>query len=258
MFKKTFSFLFLILFLFPGCFNGKKESSSSFLIVGTNSGFVPYEFIDEQGDVVGFDIDVANLIAKGMGKELIVRNMPFDALVLSLKQGKIDLIIAGLSITEDKRKEVEMIHYHGDGEKEFPLVFWKEIPEGINSIDDLRNYKNKTVSVQAGNIQEEFISKFDYLDVKPLAEISDLIMDIKYGKSVASVMETLVVEDLKKKFSELKVLNVPLAKEDQDFGHGIAVRKNDKKLINEIENIVSELKENGTLKNLEKKWFKND
>ena len=257
MFKKLTALL-LVLFLFQGCFKDKQANNYSILVVGTNSGFVPYEFMDEKGDIIGFDIDVAKVIAQSMGKELVVRNMPFDALVLSLRQGKIDLIIAGLSITEDKKREIAMIHYHGEGEKEFPLVFWNEIPEGINTIDDLKKYQNKTVAVQAGNIQEEFISKFDFLDIKPLAEISDLIMDIKYGKSIACVIETLVVEDLKNRFSELKVLNVPLAKEDRDFGHGIAIRKEDKKLIDKIENIVGKLKKDGTIKKLEEKWFKND
>ncbi len=256
MFKKIIV-LFLPLILLVGCFKDNQVNKDSILVVGTNSGFVPYEFMDAMGEVIGFDIDLAQIIADKMGKKLVVKNMPFDALVISLKQSKIDLIIAGLSITQDKKKEVEMIHYSGDGEKEFPLVFWGEIPEDINSIDDLKDYKNKTVSVQAGNIQEEFLSKFDFLDIKPLAEISDLIMDIKYRKSVACVIETLVVEDLKNKFNELKILNVPLDPQDQDFGHGIAIKKENKKLIEQINNIVLSLKKDGTIKKLEKKWFSN-
>ncbi|MFC1895029.1 transporter substrate-binding domain-containing protein [Candidatus Dependentiae bacterium] len=252
MFKKMI--LLLLLFL-PGCFKESLIDGDSVLVVGTNAGFVPYEFVDEKGRVVGFDIDVAQAIANKMGKRLIVKNMPFDALILSLKQEKIDLVIAGLSITKEKLNELAMIHYHGDGETEFPLVFWKKIPDNIKSINDLKNLKNKTVSVQVGNIQEEFISKFDFLDIKPLSEISDLIMDIKYGKSIACVVENLVVKNLKKTFSELCVLNIPLNSEDIDFGHGIAIKKGNEDLTKKINDIVGELKMDGSIKKIERSWF---
>lgn len=251
MFKKM---ILLLLFL-PGCFQESTVDKRSVLIVGTNAGFVPYEFVDEKGKIVGFDIDVAQAIANKMGKRLSVKNMPFDALILSLKQNKIDLVIAGLSITKEKLKEVDMIHYHGDGETEFPLVFWKTIPNNIKSINDLKNMKNKTVSVQVGNIQEEFISKFDFLDIKPLAEISDLIMDIKYGKSIACVIENLVVERLKKNFQELCVLKIPLNSDERDFGHGIALQKGNTNFIRKLKDVINELKVGGFIKKMERNWF---
>ena len=251
MFKKI---ILLLLFL-PGCFKESLVDKNSILIVGTNAGFVPYEFVNKKGQIVGFDIDVAQAIANKMDKKLVVKNMPFDALILSLKQDKIDLVIAGLSITKEKLNEVAMIHYHGDGEAEFPLVFWKTIPNDIKSINDLKDMKNRTVSVQAGNIQEEFISKFDFLDIRPLSEISDLIMDIKYGKSIACVIEKLVVEKLKRNFKELCVLNIPLNSEDRDFGHGIALKKGNDDFINKLKDIVHELKMDGSLKKIEKSWF---
>ena len=259
MFKKSFYVSILVclgIFVAYKCFFTKKVEKENLLIIGTNSGFPPYEVIDEKGEIVGFDIDVANAIAKEMGKELVVKDMAFDALVLGLQQEKIDLILAGMSITKSRKKQIAMVHYHGKGLNSFPLVFWKKIPDGVESVYDLKKLDNKVVCTQSGNIQEEFIKQFDFLEIKSLEAISDLIMDIKYGKSIACVLEPFVVDEMKIKFPEIKVLDIPLKGKEQDFGNGIGIKKDNKKLIAQISEIVSKFKQDGTLSSLVNKWFK--
>ena len=161
-------------------------------MVGTNSGFPPFEIVDENGELVGFDVDLARHIAQALGKKLEIKDMSFDALIVALQQGKIDCAIAGISITKSRQQEIALIHYLGKPLTKLPLLFWKEIPANIKNISDLSHYDNKTVCAQAGTIQQEIISGYQGIEVKCLENTADLIMDIKYGKSIAAVLEPKV------------------------------------------------------------------
>ncbi len=226
------------------------------LVVGTCSGFPPYEVLDNQGQLIGFDIDVASLLAQRMNKKLVFKDMSFDALVLAVKQGKIDMALAGISITKAKLKEVAMVHYQGEPFVSVPLLFWQHIPEGGATIYDLQKLANKTICVQAGNIEEEIMGHYDFLVLKQLEHISDVIMDIKYGKSIAACVDPDVAEALQHEIPELKMLNVPLAPEEQPLGQGICIAKPNIRLVAQVQTIIDQVKHDGTLVVLEKKWFK--
>ena len=75
------------------------------LVVGTASGYYPFEMVDKKNELVGFDVDVAKAIAKEMGVQVEFQNYAFSGLVPALQANKIDVVIAGMTIT-DKRKEV--------------------------------------------------------------------------------------------------------------------------------------------------------
>ncbi len=77
------------------------------LLVGTEPTFPPFEFVDESNQIVGFDLDIANELAKRLGVKVEVVSLPFDSLIPALQQGKIDMVIAGMTITEDRAKVVD-------------------------------------------------------------------------------------------------------------------------------------------------------
>ena len=249
----TSCLLLLGIFFCWKLFTTKDIKKEDVLILGTNCGFAPYEIINDNGDIEGFDIDVAKEIANKMGKKLVVKDMGFDSLILQLKQNKIDFVIAAMSIIPSRLKEIEMVHYHGEQLQFLTLVFWKQIPVGVKSACEL---KDQIICVQPGSIQEECLLKHNFTRVKTLENVADLIMDIKYGKSIAAVLEPLVVVSLQKKYSELKALNFELGKEDKTLGHGVGIKKDNTNLICSVEEIVKELKANGAIEKLEKKWFK--
>jgi ABC-type amino acid transport substrate-binding protein len=253
--NSLFGALCIATLFFSGCFlNNNKQSDT--LFVGTNSGFPPYEQLDTNGNLKGFDIDVANEIGKRLGKKIIIHDMAFDSLIVALKQGKLDAIIAGISITQARQQEMTMIHYHGKPLKVLPIIFWAKIPSGVTTIEDLQHSHNKTICVQAGTIQEEIICKKTYLDIKHLENIADLIMDIKYGKSIATVIEPSVVESLQQQEPLLQKIDLPLDQTEQDLGNGIGIAKTNTSLSGKIEQIVATMKADGTLEQLEHKWFK--
>lgn len=253
IFKKNIFWLLASFLFLAGCSAPKKCDNE--LVVGTCAGFPPYEIFNKSGEVIGFDIDIANIIAENLGKKLVIKDMSFDALLMSLNQGKIDMVIAGVSITQAKLFKYAMVHYYGEPLKNLPILFWQKIPVGVTKLEDLATQSNKTVCVQSGTIQDDIVSKYTCLDIKHLENIPDLILDIKYGKSIVAVLEPSVVAALQQQFPEIKTLGLPLKKDEQDMGNGIVINKNNKELIEKVESIVKQFKNNGTIKKLAQKWF---
>lgn len=262
MFKKEIiipilllTFCAFALLVLSSCTSSKSATQeSNTLIVGTNP-FPPYESINDAGEWEGFDIDIAKKIADNLGKTLVVKEMAFDSLIMALKQGKIDMIIAGVSITAERQKEIAMIHYHGKPTTTFPLVFWGKIPQSVTSIEDVQHLPNKTICVQTGQIQADFLDTYkDIITVKKVPEVTDCIMEIKYHKSIACVLESAVAAKIKKEHPEMQIIDVPICESIQNLGHGIGVKKENTKLAQQIKTIVSSLKESGSIAKLATQW----
>ena len=98
--KKILVFILCILVL-TGC--TKREDK---LIMVTEAGFAPYEYYSD-GKIVGVDVDIANEIAKALGKKLIVKDVAFDSIITEVKSHKSDLGVAGISYTEERAKQVD-------------------------------------------------------------------------------------------------------------------------------------------------------
>ena len=232
-----------------------KKSNEDFLILGTHPNYIPYEGIDMSGEVVGFDIDLANAIASALGKTLKVEQGQFDSLILGVQQEKFDIIMSGISITPSRLQEIDMIPYYGETVTELALVFWEKIPKNIKNLSDIAASFNPVVAVQQGTWQEIFLNKSPGITVRTLEGNSELIMDLKYGKSSAIILEKHIAKALTQKFSELKTILIPLSEDMHIYGTGIGVKKTNHILQNKIEEAIYELKINGVIDELESKWF---
>jgi arginine transport system substrate-binding protein len=248
--------LMAISLIFMNFFQTTDKSDEERLTIGLQAGYPPFEYRDEGGEIVGFDIDVAERIAAKLGKKLVIKDMEFDGEILSLKQGKIDLILSGMNITPSREKEIFMVPYHGNTAASWSLIFWEKIPEGIKSIEDLNKLPNPTVSVGSGTIAETYLSRYPAIQSKSFEGALSCLMDVKYGKSAANLVETDVAEYLQKQHPEIKILQVPLSKNESIAGFGIGINKNNPILFQKINETIQELKATGELKQLEDKWFK--
>src|SRR5437868_2689463 len=98
----TFAILSLFVLAFASCNKscGKNNNiKSSVLRIGTNANFPPFEMVDSKGNLVGFDIDLGRALAKKLNLKAEFKEFDFDALILALKQGQIDIILSAMSIT---------------------------------------------------------------------------------------------------------------------------------------------------------------
>jgi len=238
--------------LFILCFLSMKLIASDF-IVGTTSGYAPFVSLDSEGKYEGFDIDLAELLAIKLNKKLVIKDLgSMPSLMLGLKQKKIDALIWAVSITEDRMKNYEMVYYQGDKTTETPFLFWNKIPERITSIADLA--KEKAICAEAGSYQEGILKKFPEIKIKNVDSVTAAIMDIKFGKSLATTIDHSLVSGFQAQYPEIKVLNLPLPPSEQSLGNGICINKDNQELVSQVRKAVDELRAEGKIAELEKKW----
>ncbi len=242
----------LFLLLATSCSNKKNVSD---LVVCTNSTYPPYESIGKDGNSEGFDIDVAEQIATKLKRRLVLKELSFDALVLSLKQNKCDLVMAGMSITPSRQKEITMIPYQGEPSKSYTLLFWNQAP-AVTTVADIGTIGNKTVAVQVATWMEDYLKTVPGITVKPLEATTELVMEIQHGKSAAAFVEPHVAKQLLAKLPKIQAVEIALPESEWKLGNGIGINKSNNQLTQQVQDAVSELKANNTLQQLEQKWFK--
>ncbi|MBA3954973.1 transporter substrate-binding domain-containing protein [Candidatus Dependentiae bacterium] len=238
-------------------FRSSTAQSDDTLILGTMSGWPPYVTMSNNGSYQGFDIDIAQQIAVQLGKKLVIKDMDTASLLTALNQNKVDFVMTGLSITQERLKQVDLIAYQGEPVTSLRLVFWQTIPQGVKTLEDLKNIPNATVCVEAGSSTEGFLLTISGLTVKQLDPVPS-ILELKYKKALAVLIEPTAYNELKSQYPELVALTVPLNEDQAFLGCGIGVNKANTKLKKEIQLIINNLKAQGTLAALEKQWFKKE
>lgn len=246
--KYLFGLLACVFFLFcQGCY--KRKHSEDTLVLCTNSAYPPYESIDKNGNSVGFDIDVAAAIAQQLGKKLRINELPFDSMILTLQQGKCDFLMAGMSITPSRQKEITMIPYQGDPIKSYYLLFWKQRPVGIEQL------KGKTIAVQTSTWMEDYLKKIQEITPKALESTPELVMEIQYNKSAAAFVEPHIARDLLPKQPHITAFEVALPESDWNLGNGIGIKKSNAELAQRIQIALDHMRKSGLILQLEKKWL---
>ena len=225
------------------------------LVIGTTSGYAPYVSINTKGEYEGFDIDIAQALADKLGRKLAIKDFgSMPSLLLAIKQNKADILIWSISITQERQKQMAMIYYQGEKTTSLPLLFWEEIPDNIKNLEDMANNPKTVVSVEAGSFQENILLSVPGLNLKQVDKVSDAILELKYGKSQATLIDNSLKSIYMAKFPKLKSLTINLPESKQSLGNGICLNSNNKDLIAAVQKAVNELFSDGTISNLEKKW----
>lgn len=150
------------------------------LVVGTSADYAPYEFhkkVDGEDKIVGFDVSMAEEIAKDLGVKVEYKDMDFDGLLGALDAGKVDIVLSGMTPNEERKKSVD-----------FSELFYEDsnvcvVKEGkgdlVKSADDLKDLK---VGVQSGTTQADYVTNtLGITNAKQLKRVPDLMMDLQNG-----------------------------------------------------------------------------
>jgi ABC-type amino acid transport substrate-binding protein len=144
-----------------------------------------------------------------------------------------------------------MINYQGELTTSYPLLFWQSIPKDITSITDMRG---KIICVEPASAQDSVLSKYTDIIKLPTEKVDDALLNLQYGKCDAAFVESAIAKKFKSKYPQIQLLDVPLGPEDQVQGVGIAIKKENRKLIAQVEDAIRKLKSSGTIQQYEKKW----
>lgn len=254
--KKLLSVLaigIMTLTLLVGC--GNKEEltleqvkKNGKIVIGLDDAYPPMEFRNEKNELVGFDIDLANEIGKKLGVKAEFIPTEWNGILLALQSKKFDMIISGLSITDERKKSI------GFSE---PYVMGGQViavKSGNDTIKTLADLKGKIVGCQMGSTGQEAAEKNlkEIKELKKYGKITEAFSELAIGRVDAVIMDAQVGGYyISKKPGEFVVLDEMVSEEPM----GIGFRQEDKALNTEIQKIIEELKADGTLSKLSVQWF---
>lgn len=244
-------------------FFGKKQDTLAKIqkegrfIVGLDDTFAPMGFRDENGEVVGFDIDLAKETAKRMGVTAEFKAVDWDGVIFELKSKKIDVVWNGMTITEERKKQITFSDSYFTGEQILITRYGSE----IKSVDALAG---KTVGTQLGSTSYFALEKspvFSELkDVKKYSSNVEALLDLEAGRTDAVVIDSMVGRyyATKKEAKDGKEIFSFVDESLADEYVGIGIRQEDKTLVDEINKIMSDMKADGTFNKIYEKWFGKD
>lgn len=218
------------------------------LYVGTNAEFYPFEYL-EDGKIVGFDAELIEAIGKKLNKEIVWKNMAFDGLLPALQSKKIDVIIAGMTATPERKKFVNFSDPYFVSNQMIIINTNDEKSKNITSYETLPNH---SVGVVLGYTGDVAVSKLENVDVQRFNGASEAIMSLKAKKVQAVVIDSEPAKNYVKNNKGLKLISTDIAKEE----YSIAVSKENKKLAEDINLAYKELVNDGTFEKLITKYFK--
>ena len=214
------------------------------IYVGTNAEFPPFEYL-ENGEITGFDMDLVHEIGKLVDADIKIVDMGFDGLLPALQMKKVDLVIAGMTANEERMKTVSFTQPYYTASQ---VIIVKDGNDSIKSFADL---KGKKVGVMLGFTGDMVVSEIDGVKIERFNAAYAGIMALQAGKVEAIVLDS---EPAKNYVAQNKGLVLADADAEQEE-YAIAVRKNDKALLEKVEKALSEIKANGTYDKLIQKYF---
>ena len=207
-----------------------KIKESGKLVVGTSADYPPYEFhatVDGKDEIKGFD---------DLGVKLEIKDMDFDGLLVALQGDKVDMVFAGMTPTEERKQNADFSDIYYTATHRFILRSGEE--GSVKSFDDL---KDKKIGVQKGSIQEGIAKdNFDAANIKSLAKVTDLVLDLKNNK-----VDAILIEDGVAKINCDKNEGIAMSDfvvTDEDGGSAIALKKGSTELKTEVNNTINKLK----------------
>jgi len=223
--------------------------AQEFLIVGTSADYPPYAQIDlETGLIVGFEIDIISEVARRLDKKIIVKDMPFNSLIIELMSGQIDVIAAALSPTPERAKAILFsTPYLND---DALIVVSKKTNSALQDISDLYG---KTVAVNTGYTSDIFLSQYPKIQLTRLKSPSDCLMALQSNSVEAFVTATSsfhIFLGQQEQIHNYQFSTLPLSADVYAF----AYEKNNSKLQKEIDPVLATMLKDGTIENIKKIW----
>lgn len=211
--------------------------------VGTSADLYPFEFRDKEGNMVGFDIDFIEAIAREAQVSFEIRDMPFDLLIPEMQVNNIDIIAASLTPTAKKAEQMHFTTSYLDAD---PYVI---VSQAENPITTIEQFAHKIVAVAEGYTADSYVSCMKNVQALRLPTVADTVLAVENGRADALVTASNAVAQLKGK-RELVVTEIPGKFEDTALG----ISFSQPELYELVNKAVIKLKQNGFIAELKKKW----
>jgi polar amino acid transport system substrate-binding protein len=210
--------------------------------MATNAAFPPFES-EDGNNIVGIDVDIATQIAKAAGKELQIDDMEFDSIISAVSSGKADMGVAGMSITEERKKNVDFsdVYYRAAQ----VLIIKTDSTLTANAID------GKKIGVQSGTTGDTYVTDtYANATVNRYSNGVDAVLALETGKIDAVVLDDETSNAIAKTHPLVKVLPAELTVEE----YAIAVKKGNTSLLKTINDTIAQMKSDGSMNQIFNKF----
>ncbi len=235
-----------LLVLLSTLVSGACSKNSSKYVIATDATWPPFEYVNDQNQIVGFDIDLMNAIAKSAGIEIEYQNVAFDPLLAGMAQGTYDAAISSITITDDRSKSMLFSNpYYVAGQ----MIVTKKNNTSITNADSLQG---KALGAQLGTTGETLANGVKGATVKTYNQIGLAVQDLLNGQIDAVICDTPIANSyVNKNATSLKIVGDALTTEN----YGIAVAKGKTELLEKINQGLAAVKAAGTIDTLVTKWL---
>lgn len=245
--KLAVSILAVMCVLVLGCGAWANLMEKDTLVVGTESTYPPYESRDTDGNLVGFDVDLMQLIADKLGKKLEWQDMAFDALIPTLVTKRIDIVIAGLSITAERAERVLF-------SKPYEVTVSAFVVQTGSPIKDLAALNGKKVAVQIGTVQETYAYTIPGVTVLTFQKFTDCAQEVALGRVDAALMDVPVVREFIGQKEFAGKIELGFKQVLTEGGKALAFPLEEKEFAAAVDKILDEIETSGQMAELRKKW----
>lgn len=222
-------------------------SDSQTLKVGANIGNVPWEFQDKSGQLVGFEIDLVNEIAKRLDRKVEFVNTPFTGLFPAVLSNRIDAAVSSITITPKRMETLDFAQPYYDSDQSLTV----KTDSGIKSLKDL---KGKVVAVDTGSTGDiwvkDHMKEYDFKDVRRFEGLNPAMLDLEAGRFDGYISDIPATLYYTKDKPELKV--VERIKTGEQYSIMFA---KDSPLRDQFNEQITALKQDGTLAKIYQTWF---
>lgn len=237
--------LLLMMTMFAGCGEKNYLVEEGKLIMSTNAAFPPYESTDDNGNYVGIDIEIAQAIADKLGLELVIDNMEFTAALEAAQKGKADMVMAGVTVDEDRKMVMEFSDSYAKGVQ---VVI---VPEN-SKIEKIEDLDGKKIGTQMGTTGYIYCSD-DYGEENVVAYDNGItaVQALLNGQIDCIVIDNAPAQAFVKENPGLKILETSYAVED----YAIGFAKGNTKLRDMVNEALAELIADGTVQKIIDKYI---
>ncbi|MBC3489418.1 ABC transporter substrate-binding protein [Pseudomonas taiwanensis] len=226
------------------------------LKIGIEAAYPPFAYKQPNGELAGFDYDIGNALCKQMQVKCRWIEQEYDGLIPSLKVRKIDAILASLSITEDRKKSVDFTNRY------YRSAARLAMKQGTKVSDDLEGLAGKRIGVQRSSIHDRFASQMfeaKGAEIVRYTSQNEIYLDLQANRLDGTLADDVILDQtfLKKPVGAGFSFVGPTFTDPKYFGDGIgiAVRKGDNALAQSFNKALGEIRENGTYKEINAKYF---
>lgn len=220
------------------------------LVMVTSADYPPFEFRDTatgKDEIIGFDVDIAKYITNQLGFQLEVRDTDFNGIVPALQSRRADFAMAGMTPTAERRKNLDFSGIYYEAKNTIVAKKGRKLTKAEDLV-------GKKVGVQLGSTQEKAAQKFKKVKLVSLNKTGELIQEIKSNRIDAAIIEDTIAKGFVGNNPDLEFHTIANTEES---GSAIAFTKGSK-LVNDFNRVLQQMKQNGEIEKLVKKWFDNN